>query len=275
MEPVGLADHVASLRQQASDSVSSKNSGNHVNHAGGIMKLRSIVAVVAALAALSLGLAGCAATDVVAKVAKTSFKAVVAASGSHVTWSEEDQAWVLESPAGDSVAFSADFARNASSGGMADMDKPDVEFSFDATPFLAAGLDLAKLPRVEGIKYELEDGRFMYHFELGSDKFGPDAGKSIEAAFAELVRSQRNKVGYHEKLDHYGIKLGNGNMFEWAKDLSRNDKDIVWVLNPEPFIAAGVDPARIQGWILAKVETKDDAGKTVFVDKLLRPFDLE
>lgn len=239
------------------------------------MKLSSIATIAAALAAVSIGLAGCTATDVVAKVANTSFKAVADASGDRVKWSEEDQAWVLASPAGDSVAFSSDFARNASSGGMADMDKPDVEFSFDAAPFVAAGLDVAKLPMVDGIKYEIDEGRLMYHFELGSDKFSPDAKKSIEATFAELVRTQRARVGYHEKLDHYGIKLGNGNMFEWAKDMSKNDKDIVWVLNPAPFIAAGVDPAKIEGWVFAKVETKDAKGKTIFVDKLLKPFNVK
>ena len=85
------------------------------------------------------------------------------------------------------------------------MDKPDVEFSFDAAPFVAAGLDVAKLSKVDGIKYEIDEGRFMYHFELGSDKFSPDAKKSIEATFAELVRTERPRLGYHEKLDHYGI----------------------------------------------------------------------
>ncbi len=39
-----------------------------------------------------------------------------------------------------------------------DMDKPDMEFSFDAAPFAAAGLDVGKLPMVDGIKYELEMG---------------------------------------------------------------------------------------------------------------------
>ena len=64
-------------------------------------------------------------------------------------------------------------------------------------------------------------------------------------------------------------------MFEWAKDMASNDKDIVFVLNPEPFIAAGVDPSKIDGWIFAKVETKDESGKTVFVDKLLKAFNLK
>lgn len=88
------------------------------------------------------------------------------------------------------------------------------------------------------------------------------------------MKFQRVRIGYHEALDHYGIKLGNGNMFEWAKNMATNDKDIVFVLNPEPFIAAGADPSRIDGWIFAKVETKDDKGKPILADRLLKPFNL-
>ncbi len=239
------------------------------------MKKSSFGILVLTLSALAaLGLAGCSSTDVVAKVANSSFKAVADASAGRVAWSDEDQAWSLSSPAGDKVSFAADFSRNNSSSGV-DFDKPDVEFSFDAAPFIAAGLDIKKLPAVDGIKYELEDGRFMYHFELGADKLAAAAKASLEASFAELVRTQRARIGYHEKLDHYGIKLGGGNMLEWAKDMSKNDKDLVFVLDPAPFIAAGVDPAKIQGWAYAKVETKDDAGKAIQVDKLLRPFNLK
>lgn len=232
-------------------------------------------AALALTAGLALfAFAGCAGTDIVAKVAVTSFGALTDAVKDQVTFSKEDNAWVLASPAGDQVFFASDFARNGSASGMADMDKPDVEFSFDAAPFLAAGLDMAKLPLVDGIKYELEDGRFMLHFELGSDQFPPEAASSIGATFAEIVKTQRSRIGYHEKLDHYGIKLGGGNMLEWAKDMTVNDKDLVWVLNPEPLIKAGVDPAKVAGWVFAKVEMKDDAGKTVFVDKLLKPFNI-
>jgi hypothetical protein len=95
------------------------------------------------------------------------------ASADRVQWPESDQTWVLASPAGDTVAFSSDFARN-DAGGSVDYDKPDVEFSFDAAPFIAAGLEFAKLPKVDGIEYELEDGRFMYRFELGSDEWAKD-----------------------------------------------------------------------------------------------------
>jgi hypothetical protein len=235
---------------------------------------RNALILAAASSLLALSLAGCGGTDVVAKVANSSFKAVIDASKDRVSYSEKDGAWVLASPAGDQVLFATDFSANGGSGMGADMDKPDVEFSFDAAPFIAAGLDMSKLVAPEGIKYELEEGRLMLHFELGADKFNADAKKSLEATFAEIVRTQRQRIGYHEKLDHYGIKLGGGNMFEWAKDLSKNDKDIVWALNPAPFIAAGVDPAKVQGWVFAKVESKDASGKTVVEDKLLKPFDL-
>jgi hypothetical protein len=238
------------------------------------MKRTVALSALAASSLIVLGLSGCGSTDVVAKVANSSFKAVIEASKDRVSYSDEDGSWVLASPAGDQALFATDFSANGASGMGADMDKPDVEFSFDAAPFLAAGLDPSKLVAPDGVKYEIEEGRFMLHFELGPDKFAADARKSLEATASEIVRTQRQRIGYHEKLDHYGIKLGGGNMLEWAKDLAKNDKDIVWVLEPAPLVAAGVDPAKVAGWAFAKVESKDAKGKSVFEDKFLRPFDL-
>jgi len=226
--------------------------------------------------AIILVASGCATTGGLGRTARASFNSVLDASKAEVAFSKEDESWVLASPVGDEALFSTNFARNASGmSGMADMDKPDVEFTFSASPFIAAGLDVEKLPVVDGIKYEIENGRFMLHFELGNDRFAPDAAKSFEATFAEIVRTQSSRIGYYKDLDHYGIQLGNGNMFEWAKDIAKNDKDIIWVLNPEPFIAAGVDPGKIQGWIFAKVRTTDATGETIFVDKLLKPFNIK
>jgi copper chaperone CopZ len=82
-------------------------------------------------------------------------------------------------------------------------------------------------------------------------------------------------IGYHGALDHYGVSLGDGNLFEWAKDMSANDKDIVFVLNPAPFIAAGVDPNKVDGWAFAKVTVDDENDKPIEVDKLLKPFNLK
>jgi hypothetical protein len=89
-----------------------------------------------------------------------------------------------------------------------------------------------------------------------------------------MVHLKRGSIGYHGALDHYGVNLGNGNLFEWAKDLDKNDKDMVFVLNPEPFIRAGVNPNQVAGWVFAKVPVDDENGRPVEVDKLLKPFDL-
>jgi len=223
------------------------------------------VAVSGFIAIAVVSIIGCSATDVVAKYANTSFSALVAASGDRVSWSAGDYAWRLASPEGDRFSLSTDFARNGS---------PDAELSFDASPFVAAGLDGSRLAPADGVAYSLADGRLAIGFELGGEDPAPGAADSIGATFAGLVKTQRARIGYHEALDHYGIKLGDGNMIEWAKDLSSNDKDLVFVLNPAPLIAAGVDPAKVVGWAFAKVEMKDGAGKTISVDKLLRPYDL-
>jgi hypothetical protein len=63
-------------------------------------------------------------------------------------------------------------------------------------------------------------------------------------------------------------------MFEWAKNLDTNDKDMVFVLNPSPFIAAGINPEKIEGWAFAKVTVDDENGKPIEVDKFLKPFNL-
>jgi hypothetical protein len=136
--------------------------------------MKRIVPVLAA-ALLGFSLVSCGSTDIVAKVANSSFKSVIDASKDRVSYSEKDSAWVLSSEAGDKILFSTDFSANDGSGSSPDMNKPDVEFSLDAAPFIAAGLD----------------------------------------------------------------------------------------------------PAKVQGWIFAKVESKDAKGKTLVEGKLLRPFDLE
>jgi hypothetical protein len=236
--------------------------------------------------AASLFLGSCTETDVVAKGAAASFEALVKKLGSQVSWNRIDQALELDSPAGDAFKISGDFSRNNNDGMT-----PDLELAFSAAPFLSAGLDLASLAPSKEITYAIEDGMFMLHFEWSGEALKPlegADGKPLAApgidqpaegmvhAFKQLAAGWRDRVGYHEKLDHYGVALGGGNMVEWAKDLDTNDKDLVFVLNPEPLVAAGLDPAKLKkaGWILAMVDTRDAQGKPVQVERLLKPFGL-
>lgn len=238
---------------------------------------------------LALGLGSCAESDVVGKAAVTTYDVLIKALGPRVTWAEADQSYVLESPLGDKFLMAKDFSRDngMASMGVADgkapvakMESPDLELEFDASPFIAAGLDASKLPVDEQVQYMVEDGKFMIHFDWGSTQFTaiPVPATTVQGqavqSFEQLVSTFRDRVGYHEQFDHFGLALGDGNMLEWAKELASNDKDLVFVLNPEPLVKAGLDPAKLAGWKLSKVKVKDAGGQTSEVEKLLRPFNL-
>ncbi len=226
--------------------------------------MKKVIVTVLVLS-MVLALAACQQADVVGKVAVTSFEAVLNKIPDKITSDEANSGWALTSPTGERFVWSKDFSKEGN---------PDILLEFDAKPFLDAGLDSAKLP--EGMYvYDSSANKLMIRSELSADKFTYSGEAKPVDTFKKIVETNRKSIGYHEKLDHYGVALGNGNMFEWAKDLNTNDKDIVFVLNPQPFIDAGVDPAKVEGWVFAKVEVKDDQGKPMEVDKFLKPFDLK
>jgi hypothetical protein len=142
-----------------------------------------------------------------------------------------------------------------------------VMLQFDPTPFVAAGLNPGLLPEY----FTVYKDSIVVEISFESDLLSSTA----LSMYQHILRLNRNSIGYHMQMDHYGINLGNGNMFEWAKNLATNDKDIVFVLDPAPFIAAGTDPAKIEGWTFAKVTVDDANGKPVQVDKILNSFNLK
>jgi len=145
-----------------------------------------------------------------------------------------------------------------------------VVMEIEAAPFIAAGLDPALLPPA----YRAEDEVIIIGFANPGNKPTNQTDKTPLESYVNLLKRNRSSIGYHSFLDHYGINLGNGNLFEWAKDISTNDKDIVFVLDPKPFIDAGVDPEQIEGWVFAKVTVDDENLQPIVVDKILKPFDL-
>ncbi|GHU51550.1 hypothetical protein FACS1894127_7860 [Clostridia bacterium] len=239
------------------------------------------IAAVAATAALAVSLTACSGLkdlDVVGQQSISSFDEVVKFIPDRVQADEMNGGWAISAP-DDSVRFfwSEDYSNTP---------LHDVMLELDAQPFLDAGLDPAGLPD----NYAFYEGEMMGGMgskmlmvgtKLGSDKLTYKGDPTALSSYEQIVNNYRDSINYHTSLDHYGVKLGDGNMFEWAKDMTTNgydntdqDKDIVFVLNPEPLIAAGVDPEKVGDWVYAQVPIEEN-GKTTQVWKFLKPFDLK
>jgi hypothetical protein len=219
-------------------------------------------AAMGAAIAIALFAAACGQLDVVAKNSIASFGEVVKTLPDKITPDEMNGGWSLAAPDGGArFVWSKDFSKSP---------LHDVMIELDARPFAAAGLDAAKLPP-DVIFY---DGMLMVGTKLGAAKPNYPGDITPLSSYEQIVALKRSAIGYHAALDHYGVDLGGGNLFEWAKDMAKNDKDIVFVLNPEPFAKAGVDPQKVAGWVFDKVPVDVD-GKPTEVYKLLKPFNLK
>jgi hypothetical protein len=209
-----------------------------------------------------LSAAGCKQLDVVGNGAKTSFGAVLNILPGKIGVDKTTGGWSLPAPDG-SAAFVwvPDFSTGA---------VYDVMIVFDIQPFLDAGLIRDRLPA----SFTVIDGKIIAGAKLGNETASYSGEPTPLASFERIVDLKRSSIGYHAALDHYGVDLTGGFMFEWAKDMKTNDKDIVFVLNPEPFIAAGADPDKIDGWVFTKVPTMDSNGRNIEVEKILKPFNL-
>ena len=223
------------------------------------MKKKSILIPVLLVATVIF--AGCTSQlDVVADKSISSFESVI--NELPIEADSEDSSWILTAPDNSAKFFwSMDFSSTTDY---------DVKLEFDSQPFINAGLDISKLP--EGA---INGDKIILGTDLSDEKLTYNGEATPLDSYKKIVEKSRDSIGYHAALDHYGIDLENGNMFEWAKDISTNDKDIVFVLNPQMFIDAGVNPQEVEGWVFAKVETMDKDGKKIEVDKFLKPFDLK
>jgi hypothetical protein len=209
-----------------------------------------------------LGAASCEKADVVGAGSVRSFDAVLRRLPRGAERDEMNGGWSLSAPDGS--------ARFIWSKNFAESPLHDVMLEFEAAPFIAAGLDPGKLPE----NFAFYEGKLMAGTKLGEETLRYSGEATALASYEQIVRLKRKAIGYHGALDHYGVNLGGGNLFEWARDLGTNDKDMVFVLDPAPFIAAGTDPSRVAGWVFAKVTVDDERGRPVEVDNLLKPFNL-
>lgn len=207
--------------------------------------------------------------DVVGKSSVTSFEKILNQISNKVSKDDMNAGWSLESLDG-SVKFiwSEDYSKSP---------LHDIMLELDAKPFTDAGLNTSKLPK----NYTAYDGKLMVGSKLSSNKSNFNGNSTALKAYEQIVKNHRSSVGYHTSLDHFNVNVGDGNLFEWAKDMIKNgstgenqNKDIVFVLNPEPLIAAGVQPNKVQGWVYAQV-TIEINRKPTKVYKFLKAINLK
>ncbi len=150
------------------------------------------IIVIGLVLMMVVSLAACQATDVVGKVAVTSFEAVLNKIPDKVAFDEVNNGWGLTSPTGERFVWGKDFSKE----GM-----PDLMLEFDAKPFINAGLDVNKLPK-ETYLYVSGMDTLMIHSELGNKAFTYSGEAKPLDSFKKIVENYRDSIGYHEKLWH-------------------------------------------------------------------------
>jgi hypothetical protein len=204
-------------------------------------------------------LTGCAATDVVARYATSSFAAIAGVMGSVTLPGEQGVAVVA--PDGERFELMTDLAGPV-----------DAILRLDAEPFLAAGVDPDRLPSGSGRSWSLEGPYLVGRFDLAAA--GKAASTEPAVVMASLAASARQRIGYHTAGKHYGVMLSDEAMLEWAADAAANAKDWILILDPAFVATAGGNPAAVTGWLQARIPVDGPDGKMIEVEKLVKPYDI-
>ncbi|MCE5187692.1 MAG: hypothetical protein LLF75_00675 [Eubacteriales bacterium] len=217
--------------------------------------MKKLIFVILALALAAALLTGCAAADVILKYSPASLNTIIEKFPTVVTdHTANDHYFYLSVDGVTTLKVSSDYSLTGTE---------DLVLQTPLQPFLDAGLDPARL----GAGYRTDADSLYLVADFGA---GTGGKTSITDALFESAKADRSVLSYHAALDHYGIQLPAGK-FEWAKDETVNDKDIVFVIAAKPLADLGVDVQNVEGWVFKTMQ--DDAGKDF--DVLLKPYSLE
>lgn len=178
--------------------------------------------------------------------------------------------WGILAPGGEKLEWTSDTAANAA----------DFAVVIPAQELIDAGVDPVKLVAAGWLYNEAMSephptpAVLIQPFDLDAKSAGPDAnGDSASKAFARILNRFEDRLGFHEEMEHYGIKLTTGGAkIEWTQDVEMGDADLAFVLEAAPIIAAGGDPAVLEatGWMY--VEASSDPATAAL---LIRPIKLD
>lgn len=102
---------------------------------------------------------------------------------------------------------------------------------------------------------------------------GSEQGDAAYKAFSNIIKQNKDKIGFHAELSHWGYTLPTGEKLEWTKDTSANAADLALVMLADPFIKAGLDVKKLDEneWLYkpaAKEEGQD------MPNRLVKPYNI-
>ena len=210
--------------------------------------------LIAALTAASiLVFAACGATDVVANYSPGSLKDITAAFPQIVSDDAANGYFYISVDGETKLRASSDYSQSGTE---------DIVMETPLSPFTDAGLDPAKLQAGD----RADDTTLYLTADYGN---GTGEKENVVDSLFESVKFDRKALSYHQDLDHYGIQV-TGGKFEFAKDYTTNDKDIVFAIAAKPLTDIGVDVKNVDGWALITIKDPDGSS----VDVLVKPYDL-
>lgn len=193
--------------------------------------------------------------DVVKKESLKSFKIITEVLSDDILFDQNLNMWSLTSK-DDSIKFY--FGNN---------EENNFKIEFSIEPFIKQNININSLPN----GYKVVDNKIVISQKLNKNFINDSTAYET---YKNIIDISRESLKYHAEMDHFSIELPNDNAFEWAKDINNNDKDIVFSLNPEPFIELGINPKEINGWTYAKVPMMKQ-GKMIEVYKLLKSYNID
>lgn len=238
------------------------------------MKKRKKVGSLLIFAALAISIAGCSRTATGSKEADNALKAfneIVRTYPESKGFHSALQHFGFKLPTGEKFEWSKDMSAN----------KADLAMVVLADPLVKAGLDVNKLDKNEWI-YEpaaKDDtgaelpNRLIKPYNISDKK---QASNGSEDSMRRILKADTSIIKYHEKQQHYGLKLGEGNEVQWTEKLGLNDADMIFVLKAEPLVKAGLDVNKLDGsgWVF-KPASADDMGAGANPDQIVKIYDIK
>lgn len=148
-----------------------------------------------------------------------------------------------------------------------------VWMAVDAAPFIAAGMDAATLENIrESIFYKSDIGFSLPGWDMLNRNVKDTALAQFEADIRYFKVAETDETFRINFADDHNTRLDSA-VFEWAKDIEQGECDVIFTLNAEPLIAAGVQPEKVEGWEPVQISVEVD-GKIEQVWRFRKSFDL-